>query len=378
MNHSQASALLRAGSRRRQGPRATRLRRKLITKKNHKMRKFLPVGKLKIDFLESLLSQVDISDKRVVIGPRIGEDATVIDFGEKYLVAKTDPITFATDHIGWYLVCVNSNDIATMGATPKWLLVTILLPESETTEKLVRSIFTQIDDACRHFGITVCGGHTEITHGLNRPIVIGQMLGEVEKDKLITSEGAKVGDDIILTKGLGIEATSIISREKQSELKSKYSVDKKYDRCIERAQKYLTDPGISVLKDALIANETGGVNAMHDPTEGGVATAINELAQCSNVGAKIWEDRLLISPETEKLCQEYQIDPLGVISSGALIIAAIPSYSDKILYSLRREGIDCDIIGKMVPVEEKVKINSKGKWKPLPAFESDEIAKIYN
>ena len=344
----------------------------MLQQESDKMRKILPVGKLKIDFLQSLLSQIDVSDKRVVIGPRIGEDATVIDFGEKYLVAKTDPITFATDHIGWYLVCVNSNDIATMGATPKWLLVTLLLPENETTEEFVRSIFTEINDACRHFGISMCGGHTEVSYGLSRPIVIGQMFGEVEKDKLVTSSGAKVGDKLILTKGLGIEATSIIAREKQSELESKYSID-----FIERAKNYLTNPGISVLKDALIANKVGGVHAMHDPTEGGVATAINELAQCSNVGAKIWEDQLLISPETQTLCKEYQLEPLGVISSGALLISAEASYSNRILDSLRKEGIDCAIIGKVVSVENKVLIYSSGKWQPLPIFESDEIAKIF-
>lgn len=337
------------------------------------MRNILPVGKLSIDFLQSLLSQIDVSDARVVIGSRVGEDATVIDFGGKYLVAKTDPITFATDQIGWYLVCVNSNDIATMGATPKWLLVTILLPENKTTEKLVRDIFTEINDACRHFGITMCGGHTEVSYGLDRPIVIGQMLGEVEKDKLITSNGAEVGDDIILTKGLGIEATSIIAREKQSELESKYPVD-----FINRAKRYLTDPGISVLKDALLAKEIGGVHAMHDPTEGGVATAIHELARCSNVGAEIWENRLLISPETQKLCQEYQLEPLGVISSGALIISAEPSYSNKILDSLRQEGIECAIIGKMVSVKNGILISSGGEWRSMPIFESDEVTKIYN
>ena len=163
------------------------------------MKEFLPVGKLKIDFLNSLITQAEIFDRRVIIGPRVGEDATVIDFGESYLVAKTDPITFATDEIGWYLVCVNSNDIATMGAAPKWLLLTILLPEGKTTEESVRQIFQQILEACGEFGITLCGGHTEVTYGLDRPILVGQMLGVVKKEKLVTSSGACVGDDILLS-----------------------------------------------------------------------------------------------------------------------------------------------------------------------------------
>ena len=223
----------------------------------------LPLGKLKIDLLQQLLPQSH-RDARVIVGPKIGEDAAVIDFGESYLVAKTDPITFATDEIGWYLICVNSNDIATMGAVPKWLLTTILLPENRTTEVLIRRIMEQINAACEHFGITLCGGHTEITYGLDRPIVIGQMLGEVEKGKLIVSSGAQAGDDLILTKGLGIEATSIIARECESDLLEKFS-----PAFLNRAKGYLTSPGISVLEEAQIAVRTGGVHAMHDPTEGG-------------------------------------------------------------------------------------------------------------
>ena len=335
------------------------------------MENFLPVGKLKVDFLHSLISQAEITDPRVIIGPQIGEDATVIDFGDKYLVAKTDPITFATDEIGWYLVCVNSNDIATMGAVPKWLLLTALLPENKTTELLVQKIFDQIFKACREFNITLCGGHTEITYGLDRPIVIGQMLGEVEKERLVTSSGARVGDDILLSKGIAIEATSIIAREKEAKLKWKYS-----EEFIGKARNFLKNPGISVLKESLIAVEVGGVHAMHDPTEGGVANAINELAICSNVGAIIFEERIPIFPETHKLCGDFGLDPLGVISSGALLIVADPAFSNKIIDAIQQQGISCTHIGKILPHEEGVSIESKGKRRPLPMFDSDEIIKV--
>ena len=184
----------------------------------------LPLGKLRVDFLEKILPTN--LDPSVVVGPKVGEDATVIDFGSTYLVITTDPITFATDEIGWYVVCVNSNDLATMGATPKWLQVTILLPENKTTEELVRDIMDQIINACQHFNISLCGGHTEVTYGLDRPIVIGQMLGEVAKDKLIISSSAQEGDDLILTKGLGIEATSIIARECESDLLKNFSPER--------------------------------------------------------------------------------------------------------------------------------------------------------
>ncbi|HIE27165.1 TPA: hydrogenase expression/formation protein [Candidatus Poribacteria bacterium] len=338
----------------------------------HDMEDSLPVGKLKVDFLYSLIAQAEIIDPRVVIGPQIGEDATVIDFGDKYLVAKTDPITFATDEIGWYLVCVNSNDIATMGAVPKWLLLTVLLPEHKTTESLVQQIFEQILKACREFNITLCGGHTEITYGLDRPIVIGQMLGEVSKDKLVTSSGARIGDDILLSKGIAIEATSIIAREKEAELKERYSGE-----FIDKAKKFLKNPGISVLKEALITTEVGGVHAMHDPTEGGIANAVNELAICADVGAIIFEERIPIFSETRKLCEDFGLEPLGAISSGALLIVADPSFSSKIIFAIQQKGISCTNIGAILPREEGVSIESKSKRRPLPMFDSDEITKIF-
>ena len=332
----------------------------------------LPLGKLKIDLLQQLLPQSH-QDTRVVVGPKVGEDAAVIDFGELYLVAKTDPITFATDEIGWYLICVNSNDIATMGAVPKWLLTTILLPENQTTEALVRRIMDQINTACDHFGITLCGGHTEITYGLDRPIVIGQMLGEVEKDKLIISSGAQAGDDLILTKGLGVEATSIIARECESDLSEKFS-----PAFLGRAKQYLTSPGISVLQEAQLAVGTGGVHAMHDPTEGGVATAIHELAHAANLGVVVWQDALLISDETTQLCRELDLNPLGVISSGALLIAADPTKSSKIVSAITERNIPCKTIGQLLSPESGRWIEVDSQRCPLPIFETDEITKVFS
>ncbi len=333
----------------------------------------LPVGKLKIDFLESILPD-SVRDSRVIVGARVGEDAAVIDFGETCLVAKTDPITFATDEIGWYLVCVNSNDIAVMGAVPKWLLATILLPENCATEDLASGIMAQIVNACEHFDIALCGGHTEVTHGLDRPIVVGQMLGEVRKEKLILSSGAQEGDDLILTKGLAIEATSIIARERESELAGKYSA-----AFLARAREHLTSPGISVLKDALTAAGSGGVHAMHDPTEGGVATAVHELCRAAQLGAVVREAQLFLSEEARGLCAEFELNPLGVISSGALLIAAPPARTHEIVEALGNEGIASGVIGQFQAREEGVCLEKEnGERQALPLFESDEITKIFD
>ena len=155
------------------------------------MKKKLPLGKLDFSLLERLLGKYQSkTDSRVIIGPKLGEDAAVIDFPDRYLVAKTDPITFATEEIGWYAVQVNANDIATRGAVPKWFQATILLPENKTTEELVANIFSQIQNACEELNITIIGGHTEVSYNLDRPIIVGCMLGEVEKHKLVSTSGA--------------------------------------------------------------------------------------------------------------------------------------------------------------------------------------------
>jgi len=331
-----------------------------------------PVGKLNMDYLASLLDRYASLNERVVVGPRIGEDATVIDFGEAYLVAKTDPITFATDEIGFYAVNVNANDIATVGAKPRWFLATILLPESSATEEMVEGIFSQLSSACRQLGVSFCGGHTEVTYGLDRPIVVGQMLGEVGKEKLITTSGAMVGDDIILTKGIAIEATSILAREMEGKLRGKYPPD-----LIERCKGFLHEPGISVLREAEIAMENAQIHAMHDPTEGGLATGLHELARAASVGMIVYRDRIPILPETSLLCQEFGLDPLGVIASGSLIIALSPQDSARVAARLREAGIAATVIGRVWEREKGIKLEMERELVDLPWFERDEIAKLF-
>ncbi len=180
----------------------------------------LPVGKLPVELLQGLLARHGGQDERLVVGPRVGEDAAVLDLGERYLVVKSDPITFATDEIGRYVVTINANDIATMGATPRWFLLTLMLPEGQTDRELVERIFEQVDRACRALEVVLCGGHTEITAGVDRPLAVGVMLGEVDKADLVQTAGARPGDAVLLTKGIAIEGTAVLARELGGELAS--------------------------------------------------------------------------------------------------------------------------------------------------------------
>jgi hydrogenase expression/formation protein HypE len=332
------------------------------------------IGKLPSADLARLLGKYAAADPRLVVGGAVGQDAAVIDLGDRYLVAKTDPITFATAEIGWYAVNVNANDIACAGATPRWFLATLLLPEKGSTPALVEEIFAQIHEACTNLGISLVGGHTEITYGLDRPLVIGQMLGEVAPDRLVTTSGAQVGDDLILTKGIAIEATAIIAVEMRSELLERFEFD---EDTLDRYGNMLHDPGISVVKDAVAAAAAGAVHAMHDPTEGGVATGLHELAEAAGVGLEIKAESLPYLPETVALCQCFDLDPLGVIASGALLIAADPESTADILTNLTQAGIDAAVIGRVQPPDAGRILVEKQVSRPLPAFARDEITRLF-
>jgi hydrogenase expression/formation protein HypE len=331
-----------------------------------------PIGKLPAADLAKLLSQYVPVDSRLIVGASIGEDTAVIEMGDRYLVVATDPITFATDEIGWYAVNVNANDIACAGATPRWFLATLLLPENQTTSTLVDKIFTQISSACTELDITLAGGHTEITYGLDRPVVVGQMLGEVAPDKMVSTAGAQVGDDLILTKGIAVEATAIIAKEMRQVLLEQFSRE-----TLDNYANFLHDPGICVVKDAAAAMAIGGVHAMHDPTEGGVASGLHELAEAANVGLKINEEQLPYLPETVALCQHFGLDPLGIIASGALLIATDPRFTEKIVEHLSQAGIAARVIGRVQPPKYGRLLIGQAGPRPLPTFARDEITRLF-
>ena len=331
----------------------------------------LPPGKLPADLLERLLGSTGTADPRVLLGPRVGEDAAIIDMGDRCLVAKTDPITFATEAIGWYAVNVNANDIACCGGVPRWFLATVLLPEASTTAELVEDIFGQIRDACSALGVTLCGGHTEITVGLERPVVVGQMLGEVARDAIVTTGGARPGDALVLTKGIAVEGTAIIAAERRAELAAAgLAID--IDACVN----FIREPGISVVRDARIAIETGVVRALHDPTEGGLATGLWELAHAAGVGVAI--DNVPVLPECAAMCTRFGLDPLGLIASGALLIACDPAGVGGLLAAFRAAGIAAQRIGEVTEASAGCVMRvPDGGEKPLPSFARDEIVRLF-
>jgi hydrogenase expression/formation protein HypE len=338
----------------------------------------LPVGKLSGDVLQRLFGKYarppeGAAAERVVVGPRVGEDAAVIDFGDRYLVAATDPITFATDAMGWYALHVNANDVAVRGARPAWFLATLLLPEGRTTEADVEALFAEVTEACAALGVALVGGHTEVTAGLTRPIVSGTMLGEVAKDALVTTGGARPGDTLLLTKGVPLEGAAIIARERGEEAMRRGVPAE----VVARARELLRRPGLSVVPEARLATAAARVRAMHDPTEGGLATACWELAEAAEAGVRLERERIPLLPDGARLCAAFGLDPLGTIASGALLLAVAPADAERVEAACRGAGITCAAIGAVTERSQGATLVEGGRTRPLPTFPQDEITKLF-
>ncbi len=327
----------------------------------------LPPGKIPIDILkEVVFKNLGAERREVVLGPSVGIDGAVLDLGDKSLIVSMDPITGAVERIGWLAVNVNANDVATFGVEPAFMFSCMMLPE-HADENLVATISAQMNAAAKKLGIAIVGGHCESTPNLANPIVVGCILGLTEKGRYVTAAGAKPGDKLILTKSAGIEGTAILAADREKALKEIMS-----HSMLQAAKNFYSQ--ISVVKDALTACKTGGVHAMHDPTEGGVAGGIHEMADASNMGVRVIEDTIIVYPETAQICSYFQIDPLQLIGSGALVISAEAKSADCIVKNLKREGIQASIIGEFTEnPKHRLLIKKDGETKTLPRPLSDHL-----
>ncbi len=327
----------------------------------------LPAGKLPPGLLERLIFRhLGTRRKEVVVGPSIGVDGAAVRIGDQLLVSSMDPITGALEQIGWLAVNINANDVATFGVRPAFFSSCLLLPE-HATEAIVKTVCRQIDSAARKLGIAVIGGHSEVTPGLAFPIVVGCCMGMTGQGRYVTAKGARAGNDLILTKSAGMEGTAILATDRRTLL-----ADKLENSAVKKAAAFFRR--ISVVEDALLAFETGGVTAMHDPTEGGVANGIHELADASNRGFKVFEDKIPIAEETRRICGYFRIDPLCLIASGSLLIAAEKGSSDKVVNVLRKNGIAAAVIGELLSSPRKRAIvRREGREEELVRPVSDHL-----
>lgn len=328
----------------------------------------LPAGKLPVALLRQLLRYRGASDSTVVVGPEFGEDAAVIDLGAQYLVLKSDPVTFTSDEIGWYAVHVNANDIAVMGARPRWFQPTIILPVASPS-RIALTIARDIHRAARSLGIAVTGGHSEVSPAVRQPIVAGDMHGLMARDRLIRSSGARPGDRVVMTKFAGIEGTAILARAYPQVARRVLGVAEQ-----RQAARFHHHPGISVVGAAMVAADQG-VTALHDPTEGGVATGLYEMAAASHCRIRIDVDAIAIHPYTQRLCQHFGLQPLGLIGSGALLASVPPARVAPLLQALHARRLAARVIGEVVR-GSGIEARRGGRRVAFRWSERDELARL--
>lgn len=325
----------------------------------------MEIGKIPNTVLKQvILDKIKGSRKEIIVRPKVGEDCCAIDFGDKVCVLSSDPITGSINEVGRLAVHISCNDVASCGAEPLGLLVTILVPP-KAAEGELEFVMTQICDTANSLNVDIIGGHTEVTSAVNRFVIITTAVGYVIKDKLVTTSGAQDGDDIIITKYAGIEGTAIIAHDKEKELLNEVEKD-----ILERSKALIKD--ISVVKEGIIAGKFG-VNSMHDITEGGVLGAIWEVTEASKKGAVVYRDKIPVMDETLKLCEIYNINPLKLISSGCMIITCKKGI--ELVKLLESEGVKATIIGQINNTSQKKLVLEDG-YVEITEPLSDELYKV--
>jgi hydrogenase expression/formation protein HypE len=298
-------------------------------------------GKIPSELLRELVfNNIKVKHEDVILGPEIGEDCTTIEFGDYACVLSTDPITGAEKGIGALAVHISCNDVASSGVKPIAILITIMAPLS-TTEDDIRIIMKDAGDAAALLNVEIAGGHTEITSAVNKVIVSTTALGKVLKNKIVKTSGAKIGDDVVMTKYAGLEGTAILAKDKEQELRDRLTEEQ-----LEKAKGLSSQ--ISVVKEGILAGELG-VNSMHDVTEGGILGAAWEVAESSNTGVEIYLEKIPVLHETRQICKVFNLDPYRLISSGSMIITC--SNGNELVEQLNNAGIAAAVIGKIIEKE---------------------------
>lgn len=327
----------------------------------------MEIGKVSETILKrSIFRQMHTRREEVLVGAGVGEDCAVMQLApDEVFVLSTDPITGTEKDIGKLAIQITANDLASAGAQPVGVLLTVLLPPS-ADEAQIRQLAKEVDEACQELRIQVMGGHTEVTAAVNQPLISVTGVGKVKKGCLVTTGGAKVGDDVVVTKWIGIEGTSIIAKEKEAELLSRFS------RAFVKVAKDF-DKFLSVVPEAMTAVEFG-VSAMHDVTEGGIYGALWELAEAAGVGLEIDLKAIPIRQETVEICECFRLNPYQLISSGCMLMTATDGRG--LVRALQKEGIQAKVIGRCVEGKAKKVMNGEDVAY-LERPKVDEVYKIY-
>lgn len=325
----------------------------------------MKVGKVPENVLKrSVFKQLHTTRKEVLLGAGVGEDCAAMKLAEdEVFVISTDPITGAAKDIGALAVQITVNDLASAGAEPIGIMLTVLLPEY-VEEKDLKTVMAQVEEACEKNHIQVMGGHTEVTKVVNQIVISVTGVGKAKEGRVISTAGVKPGMDIVVTKWIGIEGTAILAKEKEAVLRERYS-----QPFIDKAKEL--DRYISVLSEAATAVKSG-VAAMHDVTEGGIFGALWEIAEASGVGLEIDLKKIPLKQETVEICEFFGINPYELISSGSMLMAA--ENGNGLVMELEKAGIPAVVIGKATDSNDRVLLNEEER-RFLEPPKTDELYK---
>ncbi len=330
----------------------------------------LPPGKLPNELLAGYLRGLAAADPSVLVPAGIGEDVTALDIGgAETLVAHGDPITLSSRDLAAYAVLVNANDIAAAGGVPRWLLTTVLLPAGTTASEAL-ALLADLGAAATSSGIALVGGHTEVSDAVTRLVVSATMLGTMRRADLRDKREVLPGDQVILTKALAVEGTALLAEELGERLRALGMSARELDACRALLSR------LSIVPEARLASGFAGVRAMHDVTEGGLATALGELAEACEHGIVVYLERVPVLRETHRLCELLEVDPFGLIASGSLLVCCRPDESESLLRALVEEGIAATVIGEVGERGAGVSALARGLPAPWPEFAADEAARM--
>lgn len=325
----------------------------------------MKVGKLSGELLQKyVLSTIRYRRDDVLVHAGLGEDCAVIDFGDEVCLISSDPITGAAEGIGELAVHVACNDIAANGGTPVGVQIVLLAP-AQIKEEQISQIMADIQATAAALEVEVMGGHTEITSKVTDCVVSVTAVGRAPKGRYVTSQGAKPGDDLIITKGLAIEATAILAREYAHLLSFPVS----------KGQISFFTKQLSVVPEGILAAQYG-VHAMHDITEGGLLGAVREVCHASGVGvgAEIFEGKAPVHPLTAQIAEELKLDPLALLSSGSMLIAAPDGAG--LVEHLGEHGIDAFVVGTITRAKQPVVVRKTGEREAIAEHVEDELWKF--
>lgn len=325
------------------------------------------IGKLPEPVLiRSVLREIGHRRDEVLVGPGVGQDCASVEIGPgEVFVLSSDPITGTVKEMGSHSVYVTANDLAASGAEPLGIMLTIMLPE-ETEEAQLKEMMRGVEKACEILHMEVMGGHTEITRAVNQPLISLTGVGKMKKEDLITTSGIKPGQDLVVTKWIGLEATSMIAKEREKELLNRFSL-----AFMEEAKNL--DQHLSVLPEARIA-AASGASAMHDVTEGGIFGALWEMGSGGGVGLTIDLRSIPIRQETVEICEEFGLNPYQIMSSGSLLVAI--DDGEELVSKLQQEGINASVVGKTTAGKDRI-LRNRGEVRYLDKPQPDELYKIY-